>query len=335
MKNRLILSFITLVLIQGVRGQQDIQFSQYVFNGLSLNPAYAGYKGAPYLNSSFRDQWAGIPGAPKTALLSFDGLTNVEDDRMGLGVQLLYDQLGPQTNYSLTGSYSYRIPLNDDEDDPHRLCLGIGAVASQFSLNGTVLQYTDPGDPTIPAVDVRTKIVPDASFGLYYYTNHFYAGASMLNLFALNSNRTVYYANGSSYASILQSSHLYLTMGGMIELGDEVKMKPSFMVKEDFRGPTNADVNVLFLLDEKLWVGGSYRSALKLWQQKNLQENLEATDAASLMIEFFATPTLRIGYAYDFTTSGLSNYQSGSHELSIGITFKTKKESQYTSPRYF
>ncbi|HTJ12673.1 MAG TPA: type IX secretion system membrane protein PorP/SprF [Dinghuibacter sp.] len=335
MNPRLVILLLAITLVQKATAQQDIQFSQYVFNGLSLNPAYAGYKGQPYLNANFRDQWAGFPGAPKTGVLSLDGVTDQENDRMGLGVQLLYDQLGPQKNYSLTGDYAYRIPLNDDEDDPHRLCLGLAGVASQYSLNGSVLTYTDPNDPTIPQVQVRTKIVPDASFGVYYYTNHFYAGASLLNLFSINSTRTVYYANGSEYADILQSAHLYATVGGMIELSDEVKMKPSVLFKEDFRGPTNADFNVLFLLDELVWVGGSYRSAMKLWQQHNLQQNLEATDAASLMVEFFATPNLRIGYSYDFTTSGLSNYQTGSHELSVGILFSKRKPNQYDSPRYF
>jgi type IX secretion system PorP/SprF family membrane protein len=326
----------SLALIQGTYAQQNIQFSQYVFNGLSLNPAYAGYKGNPYLNTTFRDQWVGIPGAPKTATLTFDGLTNVPDEKMGLGVQVLYDQLGPEQNYSLTGSYSYRIPLNNSEDDPHRLCLGIGAVASQFGLNGSVFQYTDPGDPDIPAVDVRTKIVPDANFGVYYYSNHFYTGASLLNLFSLNSARVIYYANGSSYADLVQSAHLYFTAGGMLSLNDEVKLKPSVMIQEDFKGPTNADFNAMFLLDEKLWVGGSYHTAVKMWYKSNLQSNLQSTDAASVMIEFFATPDLRIGYSYDFTTSGLSNYQTGSHELSIGITFKTKKDDEYSlSPRYF
>src|ERR1700722_2433003 len=131
MKNRLLLFMLALGLIQGTYAQQDIQFSQYVFDGLTLNPAYAGYKGDPYLNTTFRDQWTGFTGAPKTAMVSFDGLAPVPDEKMGLGIQMLYDQLGPQTNYSLTGSYSYRILLNNDENDPHRLCLGIGGVISQ------------------------------------------------------------------------------------------------------------------------------------------------------------------------------------------------------------
>src|ERR1700761_6451779 len=156
-----IILLLAIALTQHAAAQQDIQFSQYVFNGLSLNPAYAGYKGQPYLNTTFRDQWAGFPGAPKTGVISLDGVTDQENDRMGLGVQLLYDQLGPQKNYSLTGDYSYRIPLNNDEDDPHRLCLGVSGVASQYSLNGSVLTYTDPNDPTIPSVQVHTKIVPD------------------------------------------------------------------------------------------------------------------------------------------------------------------------------
>lgn len=336
MSTRTSIILLCLTLASGASAQQDIQFSQYVFNGLSLNPAYAGYHGAPTLNASFRDQWAGFPGAPKTAVLSLDGLTNQTEGRTGLGVQMLYDQLGPQQNYSLTGYYSYRIPLNDDEDDPHRLCLGIGAVASQYSLNGTVLQYSDPNDPSFPQVDVRSKIVPDASFGAYYYTNDFYAGASLMNLFSLNSNRVVYLANGSTYASLLESTQLYFTVGGMVTLADGVKMKPSFLLKDDFQGPANADFNALFLLDEKLWVGGSYRSAVKMLDNNHsLPGNLSASDAASLMVEFFATPQLRIGYAYDFTTSGLSNYQTGSHELSLTISFEKKVDTHTECPRYF
>jgi len=335
-KIRFIILIAALGLIQAAHGQQDIQFSQYVFNGLSLNPAYAGYKGSPYLNSTFRDQWAGFSGAPKTAMLSFDGLTNVPDEKMGLGIQVLYDQLGPQQNYSVTGSYSYRILLNNDENDPHRLCIGIAGMASQYGLNGTVLQYEDPGDPEAPLVNVHSKIVPDANFGIFYYTNRFYAGGSMMNLFSLNSTRTIYFANGATYASLLQGAHVYLTAGGMLDLSDEVKFKPSIMIKEDFKSPTNADFNVFFLFDEILWVGGSYRSSVKLFNPKGLQSDLQATDAASAMIEFYATPELRIGYAYDFTTSGLSTYQTGSHELSLGLTFKTKKDRHYmANPRYF
>ncbi|TDX01796.1 PorP/SprF family type IX secretion system membrane protein [Dinghuibacter silviterrae] len=324
-----------LALATAAAAQQDIQFSQYVFNGLSLNPAYAGYRGAPTLNAAFRDQWAGFPGAPKTAVLSLDGLTDPGTGKTGLGIQFLYDQLGPQQNYSLTGFYAYRIALNDDEDDPHKLCFGIGAVASQYSLNGTVLQYSDPNDPSFPQVDVRTKIVPDANFGVFYYSNDFYAGGSLMNLFSLNNTRTVYYADGAAYTSLLETTNLYLTAGGMVNIADGVKMKPSFLLKDDFKGPANLDINDLFLLDEKLWVGGSYRSAVKMLSSSKALTGLSASDAAALMVEFFATPDFRIGYAYDFTTSGLSNYQTGSHELSLTVTFSHKKDMHMSCPTYF
>lgn len=338
MKNRLLLILLTACGTGSfAHAQQGVQFSQYVFDGLTLNPAYAGYKGAPYLNGTFRDQWTGFTGAPKTATVTFDALTNVSDERMGLGVQLLYDQLGPQQNYSLTGSYSYRIPLRGDEaDNPHRICLGIGGTLSQYSLNGSSFQYEDPGDPEISDITVRTKFVPDANFGVYYYTKHFYAGGSIMNLFSLDGGRRIYYANGSTYSSLLEGTTMYLTAGGVMDVSDEVKFKPSVMIKEDFKGPTNADLNVFFLFDEVLWVGGSYRTSARIWNKDNLQSNLAASDAASVMAEFYVTPELRVGYSYDFTTSGLSNYQSGSHEISVGYVFKTKKSGQYmATPRYF
>lgn len=337
MRNLFFAISVTLGLCHAAYGQQDVQFSQYVFSGMTLNPAYAGYKGSPYLNASFRDQWTGFPGAPKTAMISFDGLAGVPDEKMGLGIQAMYDELGPQQNLSFTGSYAYRLPLpGDAADHPHRLCFGIGAMVSQYSLNGSVLQYEDPNDPLLSNVTVRTKMVPDANFGVYYYTGNFYAGGSLMNLFSFNSARTIYYANGSTYASVLQGTHMYLTAGGMATISDEIKFKPSILIKEDFKGPTNADFNAFFLFDEILWVGGSYRTSVKSWNKSNLQQNLQASDAASLMVEFYATPELRIGYSYDLTTSGLSNYQTGSHEISVGLTFKSKSSAQYmATPRYF
>jgi type IX secretion system PorP/SprF family membrane protein len=185
-------------------------------------------------------------------------------------------------------------------------------------------------------VTVHSKLVPNANFGIYYYTKRFYAGGSFMNLFSLGGGQTIYYTNGTTYSSLLQGATMYLTAGGMLDLSDEIKFKPSILVKEDFKGPTNTDFNMFFLFDEILWVGGSYRTSVKLWQKSNLQDNLQASDAASLMVEFYANSELRIGYSYDFTTSGLSNYQTGSHEISLGLTFKSKRTLQHmATPRYF
>lgn len=313
------------------RGQQNVQYSQYAFNMLSVNPAYAGYKEDLYLNAVYRQQWVNFPGAPKTGAVSLDGALNTREQRVGLGLQVTYDKLGPQDASSVYGMYSYRIPL--DDEGTRRLCLGVGAGATQYSIDGTALVYNDSGDPAIPAAKVST-IVPDARFGVYYYTPNFYAGISVMDLFSLYTDNTRYYWRNYNYKVIRKTQHLYLTAGTVLNLSDNLKLKPSFLVKEDFKGPTNLDLNAFLLIAEKVWIGGSYRTGVKIWNKSHLQSDLEQLDAASALVEFFATPNLRIGYAYDITTSKMSSAQSGSHEISVGITFPNKRQRVF-SPRYF
>ncbi|MBN9297074.1 MAG: type IX secretion system membrane protein PorP/SprF [Filimonas sp.] len=313
--------------------QQDIQFSQYVFNGLAVNPAYAGYRGDLYLNSTYRKQWVGIPGSPQTAVLSVDGLTRVKDDKVAVAGQVMWDKLGPQESLSFYGTYAFRIPL--DNTGLRRLCLGLSAGVTQYSLDGTVLQYTDPNDPDLPTVKAST-IVPDANFGIYYYTPNFYAGLSFLDMFSLNQDRSIYYSGGFKYATIRKSPHVYLTAGTMVKLSETVQLKPSILIKEDFKGPTSVDFNLLALFVDKIWIGGSYRTGISWSGKSGYQPDLESSAAVSAMMEFFATENLRIGYSYDFTTNGLSNYQNGSHEISLGIRFPGKRNAdRIWHPRYF
>jgi type IX secretion system PorP/SprF family membrane protein len=139
-----------LCLTAGAHAQQSVQFSQYIFNGISVNPAYAGYKDVLNLNAMYRQQWSGFPGAPTTGGVSLDGPLKRpnRETNVGLGVQAMMDNLGPQKAISLYGSYSYRIRL--DEEDTRRFCLGIGIGATQYSLNGSDLEYIDQGDRIIP-----------------------------------------------------------------------------------------------------------------------------------------------------------------------------------------
>lgn len=313
------------------KGQQNLQFSQYVFNMLSVNPAYAGYKEDLYLNTIYRKQWVDFPGAPVTAAVSVDGVVKSKDDRVGLGLQVTYDKLGPQDATAFYGMYSYRIPL--DEDGTRRLCFGIGAGATQYAIDGTTLQFNDDGDPAIPAARVST-LIPDARFGIYYFTPRFYASASVMDLFSLYTDPTRYYWKGYQYKTIRKTQHLYLTAGTVFDLGENFKLKPSVLIKEDFKGPTNVDLTAFLLIAEKLWVGGSYRTGVRLWSKPNLPSYLDPLDAASAVVEFYASERLRIGYAYDLTISKLASAQSGSHEISLGITFPGKR-TRILSPRYF
>ncbi|KAA2242773.1 type IX secretion system membrane protein PorP/SprF [Chitinophaga agrisoli] len=323
--------FLLLILGVSATAQQNIQFSQYVFNGLSVNPAYAGYKEDLYVNAVYRHQWAGFPGAPRTGGVSVDGVTGASDGKVGLGLQMLFDKLGPQDALSLYGSYSYRIPL--DDEGSRRLCFGIGGGVTQYSIDGNALQYTDNDDVALP-LGKKSVWVPDARFGIYYYTPRFYAGASIMDLFSLYTDASRYTWKGNNYSTIRKTQHLYVTTGALFNLSENLQLKPSILVKEDFKGPTNMDVNVFLLINEKIWIGGSYRTNVKLWNKNNLPGDLTELDAASAMVEYYATEKLRIGYSYDLNVNKMAGYQGGSHEISLGFLFPSKKYA-VRSPRYF
>jgi type IX secretion system PorP/SprF family membrane protein len=329
MKNVKGYSFLFALLLNAgvVVGQQTIQFSQYVFNGLAVNPAYAGYKEDWTVNLSFRSQWVGIDGAPRTGTASFDGLTKNPDKKVGLGFIATTDRLGPQNTSSVYANYAYRLRL--DAEDTKRLSFGIGFGATQYNLNGSMFIATDPGDGVVP-VGNQSKLSPDVRFGIYYYTPKFYIGASAMDLLSGQGNELT----SDSYRIIKQVRHLYLTGGVMIPLTESFDLKPTFMLKEDFKGPTNLDINAYLLINKSVWIGASYRTGVKLWEKENLQKGLDQSDAISGIVEVFLNPRFRVGYSYDYTTSKLSNYQQGSHEISLSFSLQGKKE-RVMSPRYF
>lgn len=306
--------------------QQTIQFSQYVFNGLALNPAYAGYKDDWTLNLSSRIQWVGINGAPQTETASIDGLTNGFNENVGLGLIATVDRLGPESISSVYANYAYRLRL--DELDTKRLCFGIGLGLMQYSLNDSQFNATDVGDGNVPAGTV-SKINPDFRFGLYYYSPKVYFGASIFNLLAKPLE------NITDKAPIVNNVRtVYLTAGTLIPLSDYIDMKPSFMIKEDFKGPTNLDLTGYLVLKKTVWIGTSYRTGIAVWNKTNLQSGLDETDAIAAIAQVYINDHFRIGYSFDFTLSKLANYQSGTHELSLSISFRSKKQ-RIVSPRYF
>jgi len=294
--------------------QQNIQFSQYIFNELTINPAYAGNKEDWNLNASYRQQWSGIPGAPRTGSVSVDGLFRGDDNdrRVGIGVQAMMDKLGPQSALSLYGSYAYRIPM--DEEGLSRLSLGIGIGATQYKIDPTTFQYTDQNDVAIP-VAAAASIAPDARFGLYYYNPTFYFGLSVMDLLSSYTN-TSYSWKGYKFETIKKAPHVYLSGGTIFAFSENFKLKPSLMVKSDLKGPINIDFNSFLIIADKVWVGGSYRT----------------TSNASIMAVLNA-PKFRLGYSYDLNMSNLAG-AGPSHEISLGILFPSGRNED-ADPRYF
>jgi type IX secretion system PorP/SprF family membrane protein len=309
----------------GAKAQQTIQFSQYMFNGLALNPAYAGYKEDLTLNLTDRIQWVGINDAPQTSSVSVDGLVNQDKKNVGLGLIATLDQLGPESSVSAYANYAYRLRL--DELDTKRLCFGIGVGVLQYSLDGSKFNPIDEGDGSVPAGSV-SKITPDFRFGMYYSSPSVYFGASVFNLLSGAFNNIV-----DDPEIIKPVRTVYLTGGAMIPLTDGIDLKPSFMVKEDFKGPTNIDLTGYLAFNHILWIGATYRMGISAWDS-NLQGNLQGQDAMAAMLQYYVSDRFRIGYAYDFTVSKLAGYQNGTHEISLSISFPNRKQ-RIISPRYF
>lgn len=322
MKKLLLLITGLLFLVRPVSAQQDAQFSQYMFNGIYINPAYAGYREQLNLHAFYRSQWTGIEGAPKTMSLAIDAIAN--NGNVGLAFQVSNDKLGAQSNLSAYASYAYRLKMN--ADGTSRLAFGVSAGAIQLGINGALLNPNDP-EPFQPS-NMQSTVVPDAKAGVYYSNDRFYAGISIDNLISQ-------YIDIKRYAFIPQPKpHFYLTAGTLIPLSTDILLKPSFLLKDDRGGPTSLDVNAFLILADKLWVGGAYRTGVKLYNKSYFQHGLSNLNSAVAAIQIFPASNLRIGYAYDFSMGPMRGYSNGTHEMSIGYFFN-RKNTRMLSPRYF
>jgi len=302
--------------------QQDAQFSQYMFNGIYVNPAYAGYREQLNMHAFYRNQWTGIEGSPKTLSVAVDAIAN--NGNVGLALQLSSDQLGAQRNLAAYANYAYRLRTN--EDGTSRLALGFGVGAVQLGINGALL---NPNDPELDQPSgMQSAIVPDARVGVFYSNDRFYAGLSIDNLVSQ-------YINIDKYAYIAQPKpHYYLTAGMLVPLSQGMLIKPSFLLKDDRGGPTSLDVNAFLIMGDRFWLGGAYRTGIKLYNKDYLQRDLSNLNSAVAAVQFFPTENYRIGYAYDFSIGALKGYSGGTHEISFSYFFN-KKNTRMLSPRYF
>lgn len=303
--------------------QQDAQYSQYIFNGVLLNPAYAGYKEVWNAHALYRNQWTGIKGSPVTSTITVDG--PVMNNKIGLGFHIMNDALGAQINQAFYASYAYRLFTNEDS----RLSLGLSTGMEVVGMDISKLLADQANDPTLVNV-VQKKIIPDAKFGIYYTNPLYFLGVGANNLISPHLS----YNTGNFKFLPTRTEHYYLTSGMLVTIANAVKFRPSFLIKEDFHGPTNIDLNLFWLLHEKVWLGATYRSGLYLYSKPGIRDNVKPYDAFSFIAEFFANDRLRLGYAYDYTISDLSTYSSGSHEISVSYSFIPRKDKMLT-PRYF
>lgn len=321
-----------LVYLKPSQAQQNIQFTQYIFNSLSVNPAYAGYKEEWFGQMALRSQWTGLKGAPNTGQFSIDGIVDPLNKRMGLGLQVSADKLGPQSANSVYANYAYRLRLN--ADDTERLSFGLGLGVTSYGLDGTVLSPVDPDDQNLPVGQVN-RFIPDARFGAYYYNAKFYVGASVMDLFSGSGNLDIFKWGDGSAGNIRRQRHFYLIAGMLNQINDEIKFRPSILLKEDFKGPSSIDLSGMIILHDKLWLGASYRTGVKLWDKKYaVGQDLSMLNSVSGVAQLYISSILRVGYSYDYMINSLSSAQSGTHEITLGITFP-RGANRLLSPRFF
>lgn len=333
LKSRALALFMLLLASRGF-GQQNIQMTQYIFNSISINPAYAGYKEEWFGQLGLRSQWTGWDGAPKTGTLSVDGVLDPIERKHGVGLAITADALGAQSATGVYANYALRLQL--DHADEHRLSLGIAGGVTQYGLDGNKLEPLDENDPILPDGKIATWR-PDIRLGIYYHNSRWYAGVSLQDLFAGTNSDEDFQFNQNSLESIYRNIHGYFIAGALFELERGLLLRPSLMVKDDFRGPTSVDVNAMFVFNDRFWIGGGYRTRAKVFNRDYAETSvnkLSSLNSVSGIAQFYVTPKFRIGYSYDHMLNRLGGIQHGSHEVTFGVTLGTSGR-RVLSPRYF
>ncbi|HLC82945.1 MAG TPA: type IX secretion system membrane protein PorP/SprF [Bacteroidia bacterium] len=304
MKKLLIFAF-CFVSAEQIFAQQDPQYSQYMFNQMAINPAYAGSKEAISASAFIRSQWTGIEGAPKTETVSIHA--PLKKKKVGIGFSVIADQIGPKKSIGAMGSYAYRIPIKNG-----KLSFGLRAGVFNYTYNWDAITYKDQGD-VYNTHNQTSTIVPTADAGVYYYTNTLYVGFSATHLYS-GRLTTVSTLNGDNGKL---APHLFFTFGKAWSLSENLIFNPSLMVKAAKGSPSTADLNFSFLLKQRAWVGLSMRS----------------TYGFVVYAQFNVTEKFKLGYSYDYGINKIGKVGGGSHEIMLGYDFNISK-SKITSPRY-
>ena len=302
MKTRILL-FVLMFTGVSSYAQQDAQFTQYMYNTINVNPAYAGSRGALSMFALHRTQWVGLDGAPVTNTVSIN--TPINLSKLGLGVSLVNDKIGPTTENAISADLSYTIQTSET----WKLSFGIKATANLFDLDASKLNPVNAADPSLQNY---SKFSPNFGAGLYWHSDKAYVGLSVPNFIETNrydDNEVAIFKERISY---------YLIAGYVFEIGDSVKFKPALMTKMVEGAPLQVDVSGNFLFYDKFMAGLAYR-----WSA-----------SFSAMVGFQITDGLYIGYGYDKETTNLDNYNSGSHEIFLRYEL-FNNVNKITTPRFF
>jgi type IX secretion system PorP/SprF family membrane protein len=302
------LIYIILLLGIGTTSYSQLQplLDQYQFNGLAINPAYAGSQGALNIGLYSRNQWVGFEGAPRTYTFSMH--SPLRNKKVNLGLIMLGDRLGSKRETGFLLNYAYRIDMGRG-----KWSIGLAAGVSNISTDLSSLKYIDMADRLLQNPGQSTWL-PEFSVGSYYYTERYFAGFSMPLFLSHYTDE----GNGSYQLKFKPGEANYiLTAGYLFELSDGIELMPSFLLKSNPANNTQLDIHFNLILKEKVWVGAGIRT----------------NGSLSALLQMQVNPQLRIGYSYGYELSELSSYQHGSHEVMLQYNFRYILDVK--SPRYF
>ncbi|UZH55707.1 type IX secretion system membrane protein PorP/SprF [Salinimicrobium tongyeongense] len=293
---------ILLLIGMCANAQQLPQFTQYMYNTISINPAYAGNRDAVSVVGLHRSQWSGLAGAPQTQTLSIH--SPLRNEQIGLGLSVINDKAGYENYTYAYGDFSYTINVNTLTT----LSFGLKAGMSYYNLDEDLLQDVD--DPFFND-DVFNRWTPNFGAGLFLSSQDWYVGLSAPKLINNDNNEH------SEYVA-LEQVHYYLTGGYVFDLSNTWKLRPSTLLKATKGAPLSVDISSTFIYDEKVYLGANYR----------------IDDAVGGFVDFQILPSFRVGYAYEYSISDLQPYTSGTHEILLIYEFR-RQNTKYKSPRFF
>jgi type IX secretion system PorP/SprF family membrane protein len=296
---------------QNVKAQYDAMFTQYMFNEMFINPAYAGSKDALAVTALHREQWVNFPGRPITTTFSMHG--PVINEKMGFGISFLNEKIGVLNRNLVYLSYSYKIKAGKNGHLAFGLQGGIHNQVNKFSQ----LKATEAGDVQV-SQNSASLLAPNFGFGIYYSDKKNYVGLSIPRMI---DDQFKFDENGNAVKNTAMSPqkfHYYLTMGRVFTLSENLKLKGQAMIKAVQNAPLQYDLNANFLIKELIWAGVSYRSG----------------DAVSALLGVQISPQFLVSYSYDYSLTKIQKYSQGSHEMALSYVFKYKGKNIIT-PRYF
>lgn len=288
--------------------QQDSQFTNYMYNTININPAYAGSRGVMSIFGLHRNQWVGLDGAPVTNTFALN--TPIKNSNFGLGLSFINDRIGPSDENNISADISYSIPTSEK----YKLSFGIKATANLLNIDWTKLNIHEPD--YLAQNNIDNKFSPNVGAGVYFHSDKTYFGFSVPNFL-----ETKHFDEGDNLASssvAAERMHYYFITGHVFDLSSNIKFKPALLTKLVQGAPLQVDLSANFLFNEKFTAGLAYR-----W------------DAAfSALAGFQVSDSWFIGYGYDMEVTKLANYNSGSHEIFLRFEL-FKNYDKVVSPRFF